>query len=59
MENFKPILEYNGIYEVSNKGTIRTDKDKTTYLGKLAHDIELGKLSDTKWRTGKETKNEL
>jgi len=31
METFKPIPEYNGIYEVSNKGTIRTDKDKTTY----------------------------
>lgn len=24
--------------------------------GKLAHDIELGKLSDVKWKTGKEAK---
>lgn len=31
MEVFKPIPEYKGIYEVSNKGTIRTDKNKTTY----------------------------
>lgn len=31
MEVFKPIPEYKGIYEVSNKGTIKTDKDKTTY----------------------------
>ncbi|MGI3099180.1 NUMOD4 domain-containing protein [Companilactobacillus alimentarius] len=27
MEAFKPIPEYEGIYEVSNKGTIRTDKN--------------------------------
>ena len=25
-------------------------------IGKLAHDIELGKLSDVKWRTGGEVK---
>jgi len=31
METFKPIPEYKGIYEVSDKGTIKTDKDKTTY----------------------------
>jgi len=28
MEAFKPIPEYEVIYEVSNKGTIRTDKEK-------------------------------
>ncbi|API89403.1 HNH endonuclease [Marinilactibacillus sp. 15R] len=30
MEKWKPILGYEGIYEVSNKGKVRSSKDKTT-----------------------------
>lgn len=34
METFKPIPNYEGIYEISNLGTIRTDKNKITYTAK-------------------------
>src|SRR5699024_6875603 len=33
-ENWKDVVGYEGIYEVSDYGRIRTNKDKTTYTNK-------------------------
>ena len=33
-ENWKDVVGYEGIYEVSNRGRVRTHKDKTTYTSK-------------------------
>ena len=34
MEIWKDVVGYEGIYEVSNKGKVRTHKNKTTYTEK-------------------------
>lgn len=52
METFKPIPNYEGIYEISNLGTIRTDKNKITYTAK--HGVRHWKQRVMKLKTDKD-----
>ena len=38
-EEWRDVVGYEGIYEVSNKGRVRTHKYKTTYTKNTALDI--------------------